>query len=144
MYLILSYAMLAQTEAATRGVLWKIVIRNFTKLTEKTCTRIYFLQWPATLLKKIPWHRCFPVSSAIFLKTTFLQNTSGSAQIDQDKIVNYFSLKSCLRTVDQHYTGKFLVQFWLRQIKTTLHMVIFLQKDEYKQKQPFADVCFSN
>ena len=84
------------------------------------------------------------MSSAIFLKTTFLQNTSGSAQIDQDKIVNYFSLKSCLRTVDQHYTGKFLVQFWLRQIKTTLHMVIFLQKDEYKQKQPFADVCFSN
>ena len=34
---------------------------------------------------------------------------AAAAQIDPDKIVNYFSLKSCLRTVYQHYTGKFLV-----------------------------------
>ena len=27
---------------------------------------------PATLLKKKPWHRCFPVSFAKFLKTSFL------------------------------------------------------------------------
>ena len=29
-----------------------------------------------------------------------------TVQIDPDKIVNYFSVKSCLSTVDQHYTGK--------------------------------------
>ena len=32
----------------------------------------------ATLLIKIPWHRCFPVNLAKFLKTHFLQNSFGS------------------------------------------------------------------
>ena len=32
---------------------------------------------PATLLKKKLWHRCFPVNFAKFLKTLFLENTSG-------------------------------------------------------------------
>ena len=30
----------------------------------------------ATLLKKRPWHRCFPVNFAKFLRTPVLQNTS--------------------------------------------------------------------
>ena len=37
----------------------------------KVCLR------PATLLKKRLWHRCFPVNFAKFLRTPFLQNTSG-------------------------------------------------------------------
>ena len=32
---------------------------------------------PATLLKNRPWHRCFPVNFARFLRTPFLHNTSG-------------------------------------------------------------------
>ena len=32
---------------------------------------------PATLLKKRLWQRCFPVNFAKFLRTPFLQNTSG-------------------------------------------------------------------
>ena len=32
---------------------------------------------PATLFKKSLWHRCFPVNFAKFLRTPFLQNTSG-------------------------------------------------------------------
>ena len=32
---------------------------------------------PATLLKRRLWHRCFPVNFAKFLRTPFLQNTSG-------------------------------------------------------------------
>ena len=32
---------------------------------------------PATLFKKRLWHKCFPVNYAKFLRTTFLQNTSG-------------------------------------------------------------------
>ena len=32
---------------------------------------------PATLSKKRLWHRCFPVNFAKFLRTPFLQNTSG-------------------------------------------------------------------
>ena len=32
---------------------------------------------PATLLKKRLWHKCFPVNFVKFLRTPFLQNTSG-------------------------------------------------------------------
>ena len=32
---------------------------------------------PATLLKLRLWHKCFPVNFAKFLRTPFLQNTSG-------------------------------------------------------------------
>ena len=51
---------------------------------ENTCVRVSFLiklqtlcLRPATLLKKRLWHRCFPVKFAKFLRTAFLQNTSG-------------------------------------------------------------------
>ena len=59
----------------------KVVIRDFTKFTENTCTRVSFFNKVAglkteTLLKKRLWHRCFPVSFAIFLRTPFSQNTS--------------------------------------------------------------------
>ena len=40
------------------------VLRNFAKLTGKHL-------WPATLLKKRLWHRCFPVNVAKFLRTMF-------------------------------------------------------------------------
>ena len=33
--------------------------------------------WPATLLRKRLWHRRFPLNFAKFLRTPFLQNTSG-------------------------------------------------------------------
>ena len=47
---------------------------------ENTCPRVSsvsFLVRPATLLKKRLWHRCFPVNFVKFLRTPFLQNTSG-------------------------------------------------------------------
>ena len=33
------------------------------------------------ILKKRPWHRCFPVNFAKFLRTPFLQNTSGRQEL---------------------------------------------------------------
>ena len=42
---------------------------------ENTCARVSFLKVaglrPATLLKKRPWHRCFPVNFVKFLRTPF-------------------------------------------------------------------------
>ena len=57
-------------------------LRNFTKFTGKhLCQRLFFNKIAdlrsATLLKKKLWHRCFPVNFAKFLRTPFLQNTSG-------------------------------------------------------------------
>ena len=54
----------------------KRILKHFTKFTGKhLCHRIFFNKVagfsPATLLKKRPWHRCFPVNFAKFLKTHF-------------------------------------------------------------------------
>ena len=60
----------------------KSVLRNFAKFTGKDlCQNLFFKKVtglkPATLLKKRPWRRCFPVNLSIFLRTPFLQNTPG-------------------------------------------------------------------
>ena len=58
----------------------KGVLRNFAKFTGKyMCQSLFFhkVAWPATLLKKRLLHRCFPANFAKFLRTPFLQNTSG-------------------------------------------------------------------
>ena len=54
----------------------KDVLRNFTKFTGKhLCQSLFFKEVaglrPATLLKKRPWHRCFPVKFVKFLRTPF-------------------------------------------------------------------------
>ena len=62
----------------------KSVFRNFPKFTGKHLYLSLFFNkvaglrpQPATLLKKRLWHRWFPVNFAKFLRTPFLQNTSG-------------------------------------------------------------------
>ena len=51
----------------------KVVLRNFAKFTEKHLWQGFFFNKfadprPETLFKKRPWHRCFPVSFAKFLR----------------------------------------------------------------------------
>ena len=41
---------------------------------------------PATLLKKRLWQRCLPVNFAKFLRTPFLQSTSGRLLLEKLKI----------------------------------------------------------
>ena len=60
----------------------KVVLRNFTKLTGKLlCQSVFFNKVaglrPATLFKKILWHRCFPVNFVKFLKTPFFKEHLG-------------------------------------------------------------------
>ena len=60
----------------------KSVLRNFAKSTGKhLCQSLFFNKdpglRPATLLKMRLWYRYFPVNFATFLRTSFLQNTSG-------------------------------------------------------------------
>ena len=66
------------SEAATGGVFFKkVVFKNFAKFTGKhLCQSLVFDKVadlrPATLLKKRPWHRCFVLNFAKFLRTPFL------------------------------------------------------------------------
>ena len=55
----------------------KGVLRNFTKFTGKhLCQSLFFnkvaVLSTSTLLKKRPWHSCFPVNFEKFLRTPFL------------------------------------------------------------------------
>ena len=55
----------------------KGILRNFTKFKGKQLCQSLFLNKiaglrPATLLKKSPWHRCFPVKVVKFPRTPFL------------------------------------------------------------------------
>ena len=57
-------------------------LRSFAKFTGKyLCQSLFFnkvaVLRPATLFKKRIWQMCFSVSSDKFLRTPFLQNTSG-------------------------------------------------------------------
>ena len=52
-------------------------LRNFAKFTRKNLC--YFV---ATCLKKSQVHRCFPLNFLKFLRTPFLQNTSGRLFLD--------------------------------------------------------------
>ena len=68
-------------------------LKNFAKFTGKQlCQRFFFNKVAglrsATLLKKRLWHRCFPVNFAKFLRTAFLQNTSGRLLLLKPFIVN--------------------------------------------------------
>ena len=69
-------------EAVTQGCSVKGIFRNFAKFVAKHLCQSDLLNkvaglWPATLLKKTLWHRCFPMDFAKFLGTSFLKNTSG-------------------------------------------------------------------
>ena len=60
----------------------KGVLRNFAKFTGKhVCQNLFFKKVaglsPAALLQKRPWHRSFPVNLTKFLRTPFLQKSSG-------------------------------------------------------------------
>ena len=52
----------------------KGILKNCAKFTENTCARVSFF-------KISLWHRCFPVNFAKFLRTPFLQNTSGRVTV---------------------------------------------------------------
>ena len=60
----------------------KVVLKHPAKSTGKhLCSSLFFNEFASlrstTLLKKRLWHRCFPVNFAKFLRSSFVQNTSG-------------------------------------------------------------------
>ena len=70
-----------KTEAATGLVLQEKVFLGISQNSqENSCTRVSFL----IKLKKRLLHRCFPVNFVKFLRTSFLQNTSGQLLLYKD------------------------------------------------------------
>ena len=94
----------------------KGVLRNFAKFTRKPlCQSLFF---SATLLKKRLWHRCFSANYAKFLKTPFLQNTSGRLLLkiaSLDLTSKFLNLKiHCVKSVQiRSYSGQHFPAFGL-------------------------------
>ena len=74
---------------------------------ENTCVRVSFVNkiigWGPQLYLKRDWRRCFPVNFAKFLRTPFLQNTSGRLFL-QLKILYNFSAVSIFVLDQQEQT----------------------------------------
>ena len=88
------------SEAVVRRCSIKKVFLDISQNSQEiTCARDSFLiklqVWPVTLSKKSLWHRCFPVNFAKFLRTSFLQNSSGGCfcklQVNKKKLVQAYS-----------------------------------------------------
>ena len=71
---------------SSRGVLRKVVLKNFLKLSRKHPCQCFFINEvarlrPANLLIKRHWHRYFAVYFAKFLRKPFYIEHSGAAPI---------------------------------------------------------------
>ena len=94
-------------------------LRNFAKFTGKPlCPSLFFnkVAGTATLLKKRLWRRCFPVDFVKFLRTPFLQNTSGGCSWSL-KIAILIVVVSFLHILYEFYEIK------LNVMKSTLNCV---------------------
>ena len=82
-----------------------------------TCARI----WPATLLKKRLWHRCFPVNFSKFLRTRFLADTSSGCF----SLTQIFIIKKVF--VHEVYipAGVYLLKVNSRDFKSFISWIIF-------------------
>ena len=61
----------------------KGVLRNFAKLIGKhLCQGVFLKEIAKKLLKKILWHRCFPINFAKFLRTPFITEHLSSLLLD--------------------------------------------------------------
>ena len=92
----------------------KGILKNFAKFTGKhLCQSLFFNKVtglrPATLLKKRLWHRCFPVNFAKFLRTPFLQNTSGKLFSKGSEYSIPLALKSSLNVRKTFLSYSFLL-----------------------------------
>ena len=79
----------------------KCVFRNFAKFTGKRlCQNLFFDKVaglrPATLLKKRPWHRCFPVIFVKFLRTTFYRTPPDDCFYTCNGEINTFSKQNLI------------------------------------------------
>ena len=72
---------------------------------------------PATLLKKRLWHGCFPVNFAKFLRTPFLQNTSGRLllrnEASGEDLKIFGSLTSLMHTIEAYLLPWLLLKYFI-------------------------------
>ena len=110
----------------------KSVLRNFTKFTGKHLCQSFFFNKvaglrPATLLKKRLWHRCFPVNFVKFLRTPFLQNTSGRLLLNSDKFgYSFIKNEITFMYILCIYKKNILILFKIDTLNFTMYILMLL------------------
>ena len=82
----------------------KSVLKNFAKFAGIHLAS-FLINFPPTLLKTRPWHRCSPVNFARFSRTSFLQNTSG-------RLLLFIAPRSFICSSFERYL-KILINKWI-------------------------------
>ena len=112
----------------------KGVLRNFVKfigkhLRKSLCFKKVAGPRPATLLKKSLLRRCFPVNFTKFLRTPFLQSTSGRLLLQIFKCLDVIKCLSMKR--NRHYW----ITWKVKQCDNEIWSVyVILQKNSFYQK----------
>ena len=96
----------------------KAVLENFAKFTGKhLCQSLFFnkvLGWPATLLKRRLWNRCFSVNFEKFVRTSFLQSTSGRLLlrllVSNIHVLQYADLPTDINVLTNHIISSTLLK----------------------------------
>ena len=99
----------------------KVFLKISQNSQENTWARASFLMRPATLLKKSPWHRYFPVNFTKFLRTSFSQNISG-----------WLLLYIWRYTFDLLKNFIISIIFWQRKVQASLYVDCIHFKDKSK------------
>ena len=95
----------------------KVFLEISQKSQENTCARESFLiklqAWPATLLKKSLWHRCFPVNFAKFPRTpSFTERLQRLLLLLLWRWIR--TINNCNKEIFCHnlWTNQFFFDFW--------------------------------
>ena len=114
------------------------VLKYFAKFTGKhPCQSLFFNKIlslrPATLSKMRPWHKCFPVNFAKFLRIPFLQNTFKESPYLCFVFTSFTFLIEpfCLFYKNEHFTGNwYIFSFDLNTNKTKCYICLKLRLDQ--------------
>ena len=97
----------------------KGVLKNFAKFTGKHLCQSLFLNKvaelrPATLLKKRPWHRCFPVNFAKLVRINFYRTPPLTASPFDATVISSY-LYTPLKTSENHQENAFRLATLLKK-----------------------------
>ena len=88
---------------------------------------------PMFPLKKSLWHRCFPVNFTKFLRTSFLQNTSGRLLLNRTDFVFfcYSFLYSFLNHINPSLPKPRYISFTSDQLSSTWTIKLWYEQEQY-------------
>ena len=100
----------------------KVFLEISKNLQENICARVSFLIKLQAFIKKGLWRSCFPMNVAKFLRTLFLQNSSGR-QLQSNSIINILQV---LKYTIRYTIWRFTCTIYMQSIHYTTTIFVVL------------------